>query len=226
MDLISGYGSSGSESDNAASMPSPAVQPVARRADRRILQAAPAVSATTAGRGTGKATSDSLTLYTGGGGKSSTKKGNKGAMVLMNNPTKAVLYQPVLGPQLDSNTPEFNKSGVHETNVAFDEATFQQERNKFQRTGQASAPDEQGTSVVRTTLGYNKHRLEMFAAKEEELRKRRRPEPTRKEKEPLVYGSDDEVEHGIWAPPSSEERWAAENALSDVAKGGVESSGT
>lgn len=223
MDLISGYDSSASENDKPTTNSTSTAQPVARRADRRVLQAAPTVSAITAGRGVGSGTSDSLALYVGGGGSTNEKKGKKGELIIMNNPTKVNLYQPVLGPQLDPNTPEFNKSGVHETNVAFDEAAFHQERNRFQRTGQAAAPNETGNTVVRTALGYNKHRLDMFQEKEEQRRKRARPDPVPKEKDVLVHGSDDEAEYGIWAPPSKEERWAADNALSDIARGGVES---
>lgn len=221
-----GYDSSGPEGDDnqenkkikTTTSATDDVKPVARMADRRYLKAAPQVSAIAAGRGTRKEESmgNSLTLYTGGNDQS------KGELTLMNNPTKAALYQPVYGPQKDADTPAL-KTGVHETNVAFDEATFSEQRNAFQRTGLASAPDEAGTTIVRTTLGYDAKRLKLFAEKEQERRKRPRPNPTSKEKEPLVYGSDDEVEHGIWAPPSKEERWAAENALSDIAKGGIDS---
>ena len=239
MDLIGGYDSSGSERDDKpeskkaktttttieeASAPTPDVKPVARMADRRFLKAAPQVSAITAGRGTGnKAASSntSLALYTGASNTNG-QKNNKGDLVLMNNPTKATLYQPTYGPQKDEDAPTI-KTGIHETNVAFDEATFQEQRTAFQRTGRAAAPDDQGTTVVRTTLGYNSNRLKLFAEQEEQRRKRPRPDPTSKEKEPLVYGSDDEVEHGIWAPPNKEERWAAENSLTDIAKGGIES---
>jgi pre-mRNA-processing factor 17 len=240
MDLLTGYDSSNSEGDNeqiskpAEEKKEPSsksadalLQPVARRPDRRFLKAAPAVSAVVAGRGIGSAASNtgtSLTVYAGAS-KKDNNASNKGDLVLMNNPTKATLYQPIHGPQLDPNAPSLKKSsgGEHEVNVAFDEATFQQERANFQRHGQALAPDEAGTTVVRTTLGYDAKRLKLFTEQEEQRRKRPRPDPDRKEKEPLVYGSDDEVEHGIWAPPSQEERWAAENALSDIAKGGVDS---
>lgn len=249
MDLLTGYDSSNSESENnnkvetkrlkAENVPAAAgpkstatsttssIQPVARRSDRRFLHAAPAVSAITAGRGTASSqlvNSTSLAVYSGGGGAAKGgRQGNKGAIVLMNNPTKLTLYQPVLGPQLDANTPAFNKSGVHEANVAFDDSTFHEQRNNFQRNGLATAPDAHGTAIARTTLGYNRDRLEIFEQQEEQRRKRPRPDPTRKEKDILVYGSEDEIEHGVWAPPGQEERWATENNLSDVVRLGVDS---
>ena len=235
MDLLSGYASSGSEGDavdtakraTAEASTSATFEAKVRRPDRRFLQAAPAVSAIAAGRGTASSRAANLTslaVYHGGSHNANAKKAGKGGdIVLMNNPTKATLYQPVLGPQVDPDTPAFKKSGQHETNVAFDGATFSEQRNNFQRTGLAEAPDAQGTTVARTTLGYNKDRLKLFEQQEEQRRKRPRPDPKCQEKEPLVYGSDDEVEHGVWAPPSQEERWAADNALSDIARGGVDS---
>ncbi|CAB9496789.1 mRNA-processing factor 17 [Seminavis robusta] len=226
MDLLGGYDSSNSEGDEPKLKPD--VKAIARPADRRFLQAAPSVSAITAGRGLNQgSTATSLTVYGGGAssgttGTGSTQKSNQGALVLMNNPTKSSLYAPVYGPLVDPNASN-NKQGHgnHETNVAFEEATFQEQRNKFQRTGRAAAPDAEGSEVVRTTLGYSKHRLQEFAKVDEQRRKRQRP--SNDKKEPLVHGSDDEVEHGIWAPPTTEERWAADNSLSDIARGGVES---
>lgn len=237
MDLISGYDSSNSESERvdpkrsktdtgAVTTAAPSVEAVARRPDRRYLQAAPAVSAITAGRGTAssqQSNSTSLAVYTGGSANQPKSKNNQGSLVLMNNPTKATLYQPIMGPTLDPNAPVFNKSGDHEVNIAFDDSTFQEQRNNFQRHGVASAPDDQGTAVARTTLGYSKERVKLFEKQEEQRRKRPRPDPKRKEKEPLVYGSDDEVEHGVWAPPSQEERWTADNDLTDMVRGGIDS---
>lgn len=241
MDLLNGYASSNSESEEQPSANNnndnnntdkveeeepelqPDVKPVARRADRRYLQAAPSVSAITAGRGLNHAATSALTLYAGSsGGAAASTSNKKGALVLMNNPTKATLYQPAYGPLVDPSAITSKQGhGVHETNVAFEEATFQEQRNNFQRTGRASAPDAEGTEVVRTTLGYSRQRLQEFAKIEEQRRKRQRP--NNEKDEALVHGSDDEVEHGIWAPPRTEEKWAADNALSDIAKGGIES---
>lgn len=45
----------------------------------------------------------------------------------------------------------------------------------------------------------------------------------RKKLEPLIYGSDDEAVYGVWAPPSREERWNADNSLTIIEKSGLES---
>ena len=68
-------------------------------------------------------------------------------------------------------------------------------------------------------MGYNQNRLEQFEKQEEERKKR--PRFDKKEKEPLVYGSDDEAVYGVWAPPSKEEQWHAENSLTAIQKGGL-----
>eukprot|EP00536_Pseudo-nitzschia_multiseries_P002066 jgi/Psemu1/322383/estExt_fgenesh1_pg.C_270042 len=92
-------------------------------------------------------------------------------------------------------------------------------RKKFQKTGQAIGPDAT-TTVVRTALGYNADRLRRFEHLEKERRKRHRELKQKRKPEPLVYGSDDEAVYGVWAPPSKEERWHADNALTDLQKGG------
>jgi pre-mRNA-processing factor 17 len=111
------------------------------------------------------------------------------------------------------------KPGTREDNFKFNETKFAKQRVAFERSGQALGPNQE--PILRTTLGYTRKRLELFKEKEEQRRKRPRADP--KEKEPLVYGSDDEVVHGVWAPPSKEERLLAEDSLTDVAKGGVDS---
>jgi pre-mRNA-processing factor 17 len=182
-----------------------------RPVDRRYLQAAPAVSLT-AGRST------ALTVAAAAGeiGRS------RGDEKLMNNPTKVVLYQPVQGPQvMDPATVLANQQlqVKPQTDLTFDDVTFDTQRTTFQRTGRALAPTVDGQEVLRTTLGYDKKRLELMAAQEESRRKRPRPNNL---KEALVHGSDDEAEYGVWAPPSAEERWAVDNQLTDVQKDGVD----
>jgi len=229
MDLLRDYGSSDSDDEArgaASSAAATTTKPVPQRANRTYLQAAPPVSVTAGRIGVGAqqpVASQALTVHRGGGtGKR--KQPQQGELILMNNPKKDVMYQPTYGPKLDDLEKASAQPGVTEVNTAFDETTFHEQRKAFQREGRALAPTSEGNEVLRTTVGYTSHRLAQFAQKEEERRKRPRPDPAdKKEKEPLVYGSDDEVEHGVWAPPSREERWAAENALTDVAKGGVDS---
>jgi pre-mRNA-processing factor 17 len=167
----------------------------AKPSDRRFLQAAPAISIMT-----------------------KRKHGNE--LILRTDPsTNQLVEAPIQGPQaLDPQSRKL-QSGETEKNFEFDKTMFKKQRTKFQRTGQAVGPNQE--SVVRTTLGYTAKRLEEFEKAEKERLKR--PKLSVKEKEPLVYGSDDEAVHGVWAPPSEEERWHAENSMSDIQKGGLES---
>jgi pre-mRNA-processing factor 17 len=179
-----------------------------------------------------------------GGGADSTAREEAAAMVpavsgdlvLTNNPAKAAMRQPVHGPAVAD--PASRRKGSRSfagrirTDVAFDEATFRDQRAAFARTGRALAPTEEGGEqvVLRTALGYRPSRLEEMAAREEERRaKRPRPESyatsavrKKEEEEDLVMGSDDEAEYGVWGPPSAEERLRADNALTDVQRGGLE----
>jgi pre-mRNA-processing factor 17 len=192
------------------------VQPVARRPDRRFLNAAPQPSLLAK-------SSLALTIH-----KDTSASGDAaaagGSVVLMNNPAKAVLYQPAQGPQMmDPQRISTDKPGETEANVAFDETTFNEQRTAFQRSGRALAPNTTGELVTRTTLGYTEKRLEHFAEQAEKHRKRPRFEDKAKEKEALVLGDDDDTQFGIWGPPTKEERWHNENALSDIARDGADS---
>ncbi|KAI2507804.1 beta-propeller repeat [Fragilaria crotonensis] len=205
MDLIEG-------SDDEEQTTEPIV-PVVRRPDRRFLNPAPPTSMLTEA-------SMALTIHKGSEQKKTAAPG--GALVLMNNPTKAVLYQPIQGPQMaDPKRPSTKTPGVVEANIAFDESTFNEQRTAFQRTGRALAPSSTGEVVTRTTLGYTETRLEHFA--NEAMNRRKRPRfEDKSEPEPLVLGDDDDTQFGIWGPPTREELWHGENALSDLARGGVE----
>lgn len=212
MDLLPRGDSSSDDDDEGPKSQEPAVVPKARRADRRFLQAAPTVSLTA-----GRSTALTVAADANDTGRRS------GEQSLMNNPTKAVLYQPVQGPVVidPSATAGQQQKQQLQTDVAFDAATFETQRTTFQRTGRAQTVE--GNEVLRTPLGYDPKRLELMAAQEESRRKRPRPNPKKKKTdEELVHGSDDEAEHGIWAPPSQEERWVADNQLSDIQKGGLE----
>jgi pre-mRNA-processing factor 17 len=173
----------------------PPMEAKAKPSDRRFLQAAPAISIMT-----------------------KRKHGNE--LILRTDPsTNQLVEAPIQGPQALDPTSRKAQSGETEKNFEFDKNVFKMQRTKFQRTGQAVGPNQE--SVVRTTLGYTPKRLEEFEKAETERLKR--PKLGGKEKEPLVYGEDDEAVYGVWAPPSTEERWHAENSMSDIQKGGLES---
>jgi pre-mRNA-processing factor 17 len=214
-----------------------------------FVRSAPAVSlmagrARPSGSSNGKPEATTLQLYDAGstkrgGGRVGSGSGGGESLVLYNNPTKAVMYQPSYGPALEDLDPSraaLVKGGIKSvTTVGVDEATFHEQRLNFQRDGKALAPIASmaaasstamalpgSQEVVRTTLGYTRKRLEEFVKKDEEVRKRPRPSKATATDDRLVYGSDDEAEHGVWAPPSAEERWELENALTDVQRLGVD----
>lgn len=197
MDLLDGYASNGSDGD--ADVPSTATATV-QRPDRRYLQAAPSISIMT-------------------------KRRHGHELIVRADPTtNSIVTEPVQGPAVeDPHSQKFRPGGeIVEKNFGLDPTTFKQQRTQFQRTGQALGPDLDST-VVRTTLGYNSNRLRQFERQEQERQKRPRLEKDKGQKEALVYGSDDEAVYGVWAPPSEEERWHSQNALTDIQKGGVES---
>ena len=209
MDLVEG--SDDSETEESVIQ----VEAVARRPDRRFLNAAPTPSILAS------RSSTALTMTTTT--TTATINPQRGSVVLMNNPIKVVLYQPLQGPQtMDPQRKSTDKPADMESNVHFDETTFQEQRTAFQRTGQALAPDDTGNMVTRTTMGYAPQRLQYFAEQEETRRKRPRFEL---DKEPiiLVENNDDEVIYGIWGPPSKEEIYHQDNALTDFARGGEDS---
>jgi pre-mRNA-processing factor 17 len=205
MDLLNEYDSTSDHEDDASSS---GVTPNVQRPNRQHLQAAPTISIMT-------------------------KRKHGHELIVRTDPTStnSVLTEPIQGPQMmDPSAIKFTTGTVHD-NYEFHPNTFKEQRTKFQREGKALAPtaDNPQNVVVRTTLGYNTNRLQQFEKQEQERKKRQRlltnedDNNKEKKKEPLVYGSDDEAVHGVWAPPSKEERWYAENSLSDVQKGGLDS---
>eukprot|EP00526_Cylindrotheca_closterium_P006248 CAMPEP_0113625836 /NCGR_PEP_ID=MMETSP0017_2-20120614/13350_1 /TAXON_ID=2856 /ORGANISM="Cylindrotheca closterium" /LENGTH=586 /DNA_ID=CAMNT_0000535973 /DNA_START=24 /DNA_END=1784 /DNA_ORIENTATION=+ /assembly_acc=CAM_ASM_000147 len=169
------------------------VEKKAKKSDPRFLRAAPAISVMT-------------------------RRNHGHELIQLVDPSsQSIVEAPVQGPQVLDPQAQKNLAGEMQENYQFDEAAFKKQRTKFQRTGQAVGPNQQ--SVVRTTLGYTAKRLEQFEKAENDRQKR----PKFESKDPLVYGSDDEAVYGVWAPPSQEERWQAENSMSDIQKGGLES---
>eukprot|EP00562_Extubocellulus_spinifer_P017165 CAMPEP_0178607702 /NCGR_PEP_ID=MMETSP0697-20121206/37742_1 /TAXON_ID=265572 /ORGANISM="Extubocellulus spinifer, Strain CCMP396" /LENGTH=687 /DNA_ID=CAMNT_0020246205 /DNA_START=79 /DNA_END=2142 /DNA_ORIENTATION=- len=112
--------------------------------------------------------SNALTLHTGGSKSSGGGIGSSNGMMLMNNPLKSVLHAPVQGPMAtdpDSGAKPQSRGDVGTAvhNDAFDEATFEEERKRFQRTGRAMAPTATGEVVERGTWGHSRKR---YAAEE------------------------------------------------------------
>lgn len=175
-------------------------QPPLQRPDRRYLNAAPPVQSTAL-----------VVPHISSAPQSSHNKRKKTEMVLYDNPQKSVLYQPTGGPVDPMALP--TKQSNDKTTVAFDETAFQDQRTTFARTGKATAPE--GNVIVRTTLGYDTHRLEKWVQQEQNAKRPRIANTA----DILVHGSDDEAEYGVWGPPGEEEEWFAEHQLSDIAKG-------
>jgi len=179
---------------------------------------------------------------------------------LMNNPRKSTLLQPVQGPNLseadDTLTKPTLSRGKIATdishNAAFDHATFEMQRNAFQRDGVALGPDDGagaganlgggggGGVVQRGNYGHGRKRFnketntyesitvhdDRFAkengdngddaTKETKSNKRKRIE------QELVNDSDDEINYGIWGPPTEEMKKIQADSLSTLDKvGGV-----
>lgn len=185
-----------------------------------------------------------------------------GEIMLMNNPLKSQLMQPVQGPAiLDPNGIQATKkkrgdeSHIKE-NVAIDFLSFEEQRNEFQRSGQARAPDERGSLVMRGTYGHTRRRKNEETGKYEfisedqyqaEIKAKRKawenepevePEITshdgndgdqvkgmkRKRKEDdLVQDSDDEINYGIWGPPTKDMIQREKDRMTDLERaGGIE----
>lgn len=143
-------------------------------------------------------------------------------LVVGQNSTKSVMYQPMQGPQamdplaLVAQQQKQSKGGRNITTTAhYDATNFTEQRIQFQSQGQAMSPDGDRV-VLRTTLGYTDDRLQQIAATEERQRKRPRND---KNDQQLVEGSDDEADYGVWGPPTTEERWAAQHYVTDMQKG-------
>lgn len=208
MDLLAGYGSSSDDEDSPAQQQgvtteSTVVSAKVQRPDRRFLQAAPAISV-----------------------MAKRKHGHE--LIVRRDPsTNVILTEPIQGPAMDDPQSQKFKTGELQDNLAFDPVQFKKQRTQFQRTGQAVAPDQQST-VLRTTLGYSKHRLRELEWKEHQRNNSKRAKllkessTSRREKEPLVYGSDDEAVYGVWAPPSKEEQAHSESVLTDIQKNGLD----
>jgi len=210
MDLLGGYDTNSDVEDDEKDVV--AVKTKAQRADRRFLKAAPTMNLMT-------------------------KRRHGHELIVHTDPSnhQQLITEPIQGPQVDDPSTQANQLVKFdlEKNPVIDPKSFAKQRKQFQKTGQALGPDNQ-TTVARTTLGYNANRLKHFELQEQEQQKRHRElygsddekgkkKKKKREKEPLVYGSDDEAVYGVWGPPSKEERWHNDNALTDIQKGGLES---
>lgn len=231
MDLLANYDSNTDEfdtndndnddDDNDKDTSIHLLEPKVSRSDRRYLQAAPAISILTKQKKHGH----ELIVH-------------HASLSHQDGTTALIITEPVQGPQAmdPAAAQQFNSTGQAQHNVRdIDERSFKKQRTNFQRDGKAQAlivgGGGDGTTttpsvVVRTTLGYNPTRLQHFERLQQE--RQARPDFTtntnnknnKKEKEPLVYGSDDEAVYGIWAPPSKQEQWHAEQSLTELEKVG------
>ena len=201
--------------------------PVVQRLDRSELNAAPAVSLKT------KALAQLNERNQQDEGRNSLKRKHASSemLILTNNPTRDVLYEPVQGPSNDLSTDGQRQLSryqpkVMQANVAIDETSFHQQRLDFQRSGRAmplvfDGDPSQPTELIRTTLGYEQQRLSKFK-QDEEIRRRVKNalvEKRGKERDPLVLGSDDELEFGVWGPPTKQEAWHSQNKLTNAETG-------
>ena len=261
MDLLPGYTSSDSESESHKGIDHKITQPDSvvfqpRFPDRRKLQAAPTPSILASVQA-----NHALDIYhsnknNNGTGASNNNVGDGGQMMLMNNPLKSQLMQPVQGPAiLDPNgipTALSKKKRGDEShikaNITFDHTSFEEQRNAFQRSGNALAPDERGTAVDRGTYGHTRRRLnketkryefitdEQFKSEVKATRQEWENEPEqqpqeaqavnlsltkRKRKEiELVHDDDDDINYGIWGPPTKEIVDRQKDQLTDFERSG------
>ena len=261
MDLLPGYTSSDSESESHKGIDHKITQPDSvvfqpRFPDRRKLQAAPTPSILASVQA-----NHALDIYhsnknNNGTGASNNNAGDGGQMMLMNNPLKSQLMQPVQGPAiLDPNgipTALSKKKRGDEShikaNITFDHTSFEDQRNAFQRSGNALAPDERGTAVDRGTYGHTRRRLnketkryefitdEQFKSEVKVKRQEWENEPEqqpqeaqavnlsltkRKRKEiELVHDDDDDINYGIWGPPTKEIVDRQKDQLTDFERSG------
>jgi pre-mRNA-processing factor 17 len=267
MDLLPGYTSSDSEDEtredtikNAKGVAPNTTNkiPAPRMADRRVLQAAPTPSILA----TVKANHALDLFHTSG--KGTTGSANAGGdMMLMNNPLKSQLMQPVQGPAIldpngvDSTKRKQGDESHIQANVTFDHTSFEEQRNAFQRSGRAMAPDERGTLVDRGSYGHTRRRMnpdtkryEMISEEEyqSEIRSKRKEwendpselEQSNTEQQPqnipkvskrrrkemeLIHDSDDDINYGIWGPPTAEITQRQKDQMTDFERaGGIVSS--
>ncbi len=185
------------------------------------------------------------------------KNNNK---ILMNNPLKSQLLQPIQGPNISSltnNTKSQLSKGQIATNIqhntTFDYTTFEMQRNDFQRSGIALGPgdgvgddDEEGGGenvVIRTNYGHERKRFNKETNRYEQVmeihderldsyknttidddnnnrgtkRKRRKHNNNNIEyQKELLHDSDDEINYGIWGPPTTEMKQIQNDTLSTL----------
>jgi len=227
MDLLTAYSSSGDEHDNGdehddehpiistTTTTTTTAEPIKpKMADRRYLQAAPTPSilATVHANHTldrGYASNGAITLHS----KSATGNGNNngggdGERMLMNNPLKSQLFQPVQGPAIldaHGNENKRKKAGDEShinANVTFDHTAFEEQRNAFQRQGVALAPDEKASVVARGSYGHKRRiknedtgRFEYIT--DEEHRARLEKERKEWENDPQQDDENDDNKNGL-----------------------------
>ena len=248
MDTLVAYGSSSDEDDDHDQKSAPpltadleaSMVPKVQRRQQTSVNPTPAVNLSLKAHQQDLAEGANNNSNNGVGAKR--KRTENRLTLLSNNPQKSVLYQPVQGPVNDDSQEsqralaQYRPTDV-QANVALDETSFQEQRHQFQRTGRAQmvvASHQEGTDsnheLVRTTLGYDPQRLEKFAQQDKQRqemqqmyqlnnKKKRRGKRKDNKDDSLVEGSDDEVSYGVWGPPSKQEQWQAQKALTSAETG-------
>lgn len=204
------------------------------------------------------------------------KTNNSKTLILMNNPLKSQLLQPIQGPDMSSynnannntNSKSQLSQGQISTNIqhntAFDHTTFEMQRNDFQRSGIALGPNEEEENVVvRTTYGHERKRFNKETDRYEQVqidderfkfgktihnttddnhddnhndnhnndtttetatgkkRKRNKHHNNIEYQKQLLNDSDDEINYGIWGPPTTEMKQIQNDTLSTLDKLGT-----
>lgn len=281
--LLAGYESSSSSTNEAsphsaspdASNPTSSQFNLTKKVSRHYVQAAPlpSVLASVKKHHALDVQHRQLTLPS-----KSTKQDSNEMVLLMNNPTKADLLQPIQGPAITDHHPKASSSAMKK--IMFDPTSFEEQRTAFQRTGEALAPDEYGTTVQRGNYGHtrrvwNAHAKRYEFISEDEFRIRKQKErsewqqqydahydndpkddydeedpssgPTKdgsstnlntestistsssrkrtrlesqSHQDPLVHDSDDEINYGIWGPPTKEMKDQQTDNMTDLQRAG------
>ena len=216
MDLLNTYDSDDSTSStHVEEAPGNSLPPTTCRPRKNNLNLAPqpSILASLSVQNSSTINASQLSIYKA---KNQTANSTNNNGILMNNPRKSTLFQPIQGPVLptDNTNTQLQNSNNLKANITFDLHTFQEERHKFGRGEEACAPDQYGTKVQQSSYGHTRHNKpktfeinknqeddDAPTSDQEEIQNQKK---RKREKDVLVYDSDDELTYGIWGPPTRE----------------------
>jgi len=180
-----------------------------------------------------------------------TNTNNKNQMMIMTNPLKSSLLQPIQGPHTLGSTTDISSKtlskgniGYAQDNITFDHPTFDTQRNAFQRIGKALGPHDFSTNngsndnivvVERTGYGHERKKFntetkayEVIQVQDDRFtnnnddndqnKNKNNTDKKRKREEELVQDSDDEINYGIWGPPTNEIKNLQNDKLTTIQK--------